>query len=645
MTGPPSPSIKSSSNHVRVVARIRPLAQAELENGSKETVRKVIISRGSFALDGSAEFVEAFSPHGDKRKFELDAVLDKSCSQEEVYEISGTKEAVCESIFNGFNCTILAYGQTSSGKTYSMGSAGAPSCDNPHSAVIDEQAGIIPRACHDLFRQIEEKCDGNAEVELSYLEIYNEQLRDLLSSNNDKNDNLRIRETFQGEVYVEGLTARSVTSPLEVGALMEEALSRRVTASTSMNAVSSRSHAICILRVKGLIENEDGATDTFTSKLTLVDLAGSERIKKTGARGHRKKEGININKSLLVLGQVVSALAEQNKKNSWKPPYRDSKLTRILQDSLGGNSRTIMLTCVSPADNNVEESINTLRYATSARNIKNTATRNIIKVFSPEEGAKLLRENQLLKLQVQEMQRVMEQLSPRADVSAEDDYERMLLLQKKVDDLQRALDLMSTTEDQTRLPSSKTPDTSFSSMDEDEVATADNSISTKASFAFEGQEDAEEKDADSTSKAHSRVFSVKEDDTDNTSKTSLHASTDDDGSFIVPIPTRHEKFIVKLQDIYEQLTLIARKTYQKSSTKLQNIQFDYQVPPVPYEKLLPPLPCFQIDTSNIDLWHLFVATLPLLLCLPQLCRVLVPLVQCLFTLTWSFNQGLKFGTV
>lgn len=188
---------------------------------------------------------------------------------------------------------------------------------------------------------------------------------------------------------------------------MEAASKRRVVASTKMNAVSSRSHAICVLRIQGVLEDDT----KFSAKLTLVDLAGSERIKKTGAQGNRRQEGININKGLFILGQVVSALAEQRPKYKRKPPYRDSKLTRLLQDSLGGNSRTIMVACVSPADFNLDETINTLRYATSARNIKNTATRNVIKSISPEEAAKLQRDNQLLSAQVKELQDTIRKMS------------------------------------------------------------------------------------------------------------------------------------------------------------------------------------------------------------------------------------------
>ena len=274
---------------------------------------------------------------------------------------------------------------------------------------VTEMDGMIPRCCVDLFDCIAEKCDGNAKVELSYLEIYNEEIRDLLTEDEKP---LKIRETLDGEVYVSGLESRVVCSPEDIGKYMEEAANRRVVAATAMNAVSSRSHAICTLNISGVVETADGS-DKFSSKLTLVDLAGSERIKKTGAVGNRRQEGININKGLFILGQVVSALSEKGKggKLKRKPPYRDSKLTRLLQDSLGGNSRTIMVACVSPADYNIDESINTLRYATSARNIKNSATRNLVKNISPEEAAKLQRENQLLKQQVKELQETVKRLT------------------------------------------------------------------------------------------------------------------------------------------------------------------------------------------------------------------------------------------
>lgn len=414
----PSPAKKGSKSqgggggdqqsHIRVVARIRPLAKYELENGSKQIVHSLPTLTPAPAIGPTTEpeVLEVRPPETQKKWFELDAVFDGKSTQEEVYIKSGAQQAVCEDIFKGFNCTILAYGQTGAGKTFSMGTAAG-------STEIKESDGIIPRATADLFRMISENCDGNAQVELTYLEIYNEEIRDLMNDNEKAKSDLRIRETLNGEVYVSGLKAKPVKSPEEIGQLMEAASKRRVVASTKMNAVSSRSHAICALRVKGVLED----STKFQAKLTLVDLAGSERIKKTGAQGNRRQEGININKGLFILGQVVSALAEQRPKYKRKPPYRDSKLTRLLQDSLGGNSRTIMLACVSPADFNLDETINTLRYATSARNIKNTATRNVIKAISPEEAAKLQRENQLLQQQVKEMQETIQKMAQEATPS------------------------------------------------------------------------------------------------------------------------------------------------------------------------------------------------------------------------------------
>jgi hypothetical protein len=404
-TEPSSVNTSSSSqqSNIRVVARIRPLAKYEIENGSKPIVSCLpSLGTASSAVTGPStepEVLEVQPANADKRWFELDAVFDGNSTQQDVYIKSGAQQAVCQDVFRGFNCTILAYGQTGAGKTFSMGSAAG-------STEVSESDGVIPRATFDLFRTIQEKCDGNAQVELSYLEIYNEEIRDLMRDNEEDKQGLRIRETLNGEVYVSGLKSQPVTSPLDIGKYMEEASKRRVTASTAMNATSSRSHAICTLKIKGILDD----STKFEAKLTLVDLAGSERIKKTGAQGSRRQEGININKGLFILGQVVSALAEQRPRYKRKPPYRDSKLTRLLQDSLGGNSRTIMLACVSPADFNLDESINTLRYATSARNIKNTATRNVIKSVSPEEAARLQRENQLLLAQVKEMQEAMRKM-------------------------------------------------------------------------------------------------------------------------------------------------------------------------------------------------------------------------------------------
>mmetsp|Transcript_1073 Transcript_1073/g.1580 ORF Transcript_1073/g.1580 Transcript_1073/m.1580 type:complete len:677 (+) Transcript_1073:52-2082(+) len=397
MVAPNKKNGSASAGNVRVVVRIRPMSSKEVDRGCNESIMEM---ETEYGLETSGP--EVLQVKGaDKKWYEFDSVLGKKHSQKDVYERSGAFKAVTEDIFNGFNVTLLAYGQTGAGKTFTMGAFGGD----------PEYAGITPRAVDDLFETIQSKCDGQGKIELSYLEIYNEELRDLINDKTPKNPEkkssvqLKVRETMNGEVYVSGLIAKEVNSAEEIGKIIEKAAGRRVVASTAMNAVSSRSHAICSLKITGVLDSGE----KFSSKLTLVDLAGSERIKKTGATGSRQLEGIHINKSLMTLGQVVSNLADARSKR--KPPYRDSKLTRLLQDSLGGNSRTIMLACVSPADYNIEESSNTIRYATSARNIKNTATQNMVKQISQEEALKLQRENQLLKQQVAELQENLRKMS------------------------------------------------------------------------------------------------------------------------------------------------------------------------------------------------------------------------------------------
>jgi hypothetical protein len=368
----PLEEVARIESNVRVSIRIRPVPSDE---------KKIV-----HVLDDDCVQIDSSSVY---RWFELDSCFDADATQQDVYVRSGAQQAVCQDLFKGFNCTLMAYGQTGSGKTFTMGTSPETSDD-----------GIIQKASADLFRNIIEKCDGNVEVGLSYIEIYNEEIRDLMVDENQASETLKIRETLNGEIYVKGLRTEQVASSEAICQFMEVGSKRRVVASTKMNAASSRSHALCVLSIKGVLED----STKFESKLTLVDLAGSEKLSRTGAEGKRMQEGININKGLFVLGQVISALSEQRPKRQRKPPYRDSKLTRLLQDSIGGNSRTIMIACVSGADDNMEETTNTLRYATQARNIKNTVSRNIIRNISPEEAAKLERDNHLLQKKVKTLQ-------------------------------------------------------------------------------------------------------------------------------------------------------------------------------------------------------------------------------------------------
>ncbi|CAM9798826.1 unnamed protein product [Ectocarpus sp. 4 AP-2014] len=281
-----------------------------------------------------------------------------------------------EKAFAGFNTTIFAYGQTGSGKTFSMQGAGGGS---------GEGAGIIPRMNEELFARVarEREADANKMflVTCSYFEIYNEVIYDLLDPNNRKRKGagLEIREHGVLGIYVKGLQARGgemvVTSPDSMQRLIDQGMASRTVGSTAMNDTSSRSHSVFTIKV-----HQKDATDESKStfaKINLVDLAGSERAKSTGATGARLKEGANINKSLSSLGNVINALVDvANGKKGVFVPYRNSKLTRVLQESLGGNSLTAMLAALSPAACNFEETLSTLKYASRAKSIKVNAVKN-----------------------------------------------------------------------------------------------------------------------------------------------------------------------------------------------------------------------------------------------------------------------------
>ncbi|XP_008568388.1 PREDICTED: kinesin-like protein KIF21A isoform X6 [Galeopterus variegatus] len=330
---------------------------------------------------------------GKDKAFTFDYVFDIESQQEQIY--TQCIEKLIEGCFEGYNATVFAYGQTGAGKTYTMGTGFDVN-------IIEEEQGIISRAVKHLFKNIEEKKHTaiknglpppDFKVNAQFLELYNEEVLDLFDTTRDidaknKKSNIRIHEDSTGGIYTVGVTTRTVNTESEMMQCLKLGALSRTTASTQMNVQSSRSHAIftihvCQTRVCPQIDAEN-ATDnkmisessqmnefeTLTAKFHFVDLAGSERLKRTGATGERAKEGISINCGLLALGNVISALGDKSKRAT-HVPYRDSKLTRLLQDSLGGNSQTIMIACVSPSDRDFMETLNTLKYANRARNIKN----------------------------------------------------------------------------------------------------------------------------------------------------------------------------------------------------------------------------------------------------------------------------------
>uniref|UniRef100_A0AAR2JCM1 Kinesin motor domain-containing protein n=1 Tax=Pygocentrus nattereri TaxID=42514 RepID=A0AAR2JCM1_PYGNA len=331
---------------------------------------------------------------GKDKAFTYDFVFDIDVQQQQIY--SACVHKLIEGCFEGYNATVFAYGQTGSGKTYTMGTGFDVT-------VGEEEQGIIPRAVHQLFQGIQrrrleaQECGAHLpefKVSAQFLELYNEEILDLFDSARDpeargRKSNIKIHEDGSGGIYTSGVTSRLVSSEEELLQCLKLGALSRTTASTQMNAQSSRSHAIftihlCQMRVCPQPSLENGVADgsisqpeyeTLTAKFHFVDLAGSERLKRTGATGERAREGISINCGLLALGNVISALGDQSKK-AGHVPYRDSKLTRLLQDSLGGNSRTVMIACISPSDRDFMETLNTLKYANRARNIKNKVVVN-----------------------------------------------------------------------------------------------------------------------------------------------------------------------------------------------------------------------------------------------------------------------------
>uniref|UniRef100_A0A3Q1I3K8 Kinesin motor domain-containing protein n=1 Tax=Anabas testudineus TaxID=64144 RepID=A0A3Q1I3K8_ANATE len=322
---------------------------------------------------------------GKDKAFTYDYVFDMDTQQDSIY--THCTEQLIDGCFEGYNATIFAYGQTGSGKTYTMGTGFDVN-------IGEEELGIIPRAVNHLFKGIEERRQAATEqgrpvpefkINAQFLELYNEEVLDLFDTARDfearkQKSNIKIHEDANGGIYTVGVTTRTVTSAAEMMQCLKLGALSRTTASTQMNVQSSRSHAIFTIHLCQVRDNvtdnrlvndsEINEFETLTAKFHFVDLAGSERLKRTGATGDRAKEGISINCGLLALGNVISALGDRSKRST-HVPYRDSKLTRLLQDSLGGNSQTVMIACISPSDRDFMETLNTLKYANRARNIKN----------------------------------------------------------------------------------------------------------------------------------------------------------------------------------------------------------------------------------------------------------------------------------
>ena len=354
---------------------------------------------------------------------------DKYADQKIVFDTVGKQ--ILDNAWQGYHCCLFAYGQTGSGKSYSMVGYGA-------------NKGIVPISCDEIFKRIGENKDPDKsfEVQVSMLEIYNEKVQDLLIKPDKRPPSgLKIRESKILGIFVDGLSKHPVTSYEQISNKMDEGYNNRTIGSTLMNATSSRAHTIVTLEFKQLTMVAKKKSEKL-SMINLVDLAGSERSGSTGATGDRLKEGCNINKSLLILGNVINCLADKaiGKNKNMLPPYRDSALTRILQNALGGNSKTVMICALSPASINYEETLSTLRYADRAKKIQNKA---VINESEHDKMVRLLKEENVnLKKMIEDLNK---KLMGQGGVAGEEDQQAYLDLKEQYEANQKVMGDMQKT--------------------------------------------------------------------------------------------------------------------------------------------------------------------------------------------------------
>ena len=435
---------------IRVGVRVRPFNAREkdreseciisMPGGNQTKIKDELGNEKTFTFDHS------FWSHDGFRTLEngyLEQDDPKYADQKVVFNAVGKQ--ILDNAWQGYHCCLFAYGQTGSGKSYSMVGYGA-------------NKGIVPISCDEIFNRIAQntEADKSYEVQVSMLEIYNEKVQDLLIKPDKRpNQGLKIRESKVLGIFVEGLTKYPVTSYAEISKKMDEGYENRTIGSTLMNATSSRAHTIVTIEFKQCTMIA-GRKSEKLSMINLVDLAGSERAGSTGATGDRLKEGCNINKSLLVLGNVINALADKAlcKGKNILPPYRDSALTRILQNALGGNSKTVMICALSPASINYEETLSTLRYADRAKKIQNKA------VVNESEHDKTVR---LLKEENNELKKKIEELSKKilGGVIKDEDKERFKDLKEQYDATEKICENLSKTFSQ-RIEEAKKSNKDFS---------------------------------------------------------------------------------------------------------------------------------------------------------------------------------------
>uniref|UniRef100_UPI0037E98CE0 kinesin-like protein KIF18A n=1 Tax=Semicossyphus pulcher TaxID=241346 RepID=UPI0037E98CE0 len=361
-------------SHVKVVVRVRPTSDTEKRENCRNVVQ--VVDNNMLIFDPKEEDMSCFGSQRvrnrnrniNKRankdlKFVFDHVFNEDSTQVDIFE--NTTKGVLDGVMNGFNCTVFAYGATGAGKTHTMlGSQNDP--------------GVMYRTMKELFKRMDDaKEEKEFAVAVSYLEVYNEQIRDLLANAGP----LAVREDSSKGVVVQGLTLHQPKSAEHILEALDSGNRNRTQHPTDMNATSSRSHAVFQIYLRQQDKTASLNPNVCVAKMSLIDLAGSERASATNAKGARLREGANINRSLLALGNVINALADPKSKKT-HIPYRDSKLTRLLKDSLGGNCRTVMIANVSPSSKSYDDTCNTLKYANRAKEIKSSLKSNVVSLDS-----------------------------------------------------------------------------------------------------------------------------------------------------------------------------------------------------------------------------------------------------------------------
>ncbi|XP_049626743.1 kinesin-like protein KIF14 [Suncus etruscus] len=368
-------SLKVENSQVTVAVRVRPFSTRE----KMEKASQVVFQKGKEIAVEHLDMKQVYHFAYDVSFWSFDESQADYASQSTVYTTLAAP--LLQRAFDGYNTCLFAYGQTGSGKSYTM-------------MGFSEEPGIIPRFCEDLFAQVAKKQSQEViyQLEMSFFEVYNEKIHDLLvgkGENRQRKQPLRVREHPVSGPYVEALSMNVVSSYADIQSWLELGNKQRATAATGMNDKSSRSHSVFTLVMTQtrteLVEGEEH-DHRITSRINLIDLAGSERCSTAHTSGDRMKEGVSINKSLLTLGKVISALSEQANRKKVFIPYRESVLTWLLKESLGGNSKTAMIATISPAASSMEETLSTLRYASQARMIVNVAKVN------EDVNARLIRE-------------------------------------------------------------------------------------------------------------------------------------------------------------------------------------------------------------------------------------------------------------